>query len=71
MVMPGETIATGAPNKCPDCGKILELQVCHSGAGYYIGTICCCGPYSRESLHYYGTFEQAQGELDSGDFELR
>jgi hypothetical protein len=70
-VIPGETILSGAPGVCPECKVKLELKVCHSGAGYYIGTICNCGPYSRESLNYYRTFDQAKRELDSGTFEAR
>lgn len=68
MTLKGETIGTGAPSTCPDCGVKLELQVLHSGAGYYIGTFCNCGPYSRES-GYYGTREQAQADLQT--FTLR
>ena len=78
MVMPGETIQTGASDKCPDCGREMPLQVCQSGAGYYIGTMCCidvdtyddighCQPYSRES-GYYKTKEEAQAALSSGSF---
>lgn len=51
------------------CAKYLEeersLQVCLSGAGYYIG--CRAGvedeipgePLSRDSVEYYGTHEEA------------
>jgi len=67
MVMPGETLATGASPKCSDCGLTPQLQICRSMAGYYVGTYCECGPYSRES-DYYKTAEQAQKALDSGEF---
>jgi len=50
-MIPGETLATGADNPCPDCGKLMELEVLFSGGGYYIGTQCNCGPYSRESVY--------------------
>ena len=66
-MLPGETIASGASSTCPDCGMKLELKVLSSGGGYYIGTECCCGPYSRES-GYYRTQEDAQNDLDSGMF---
>ena len=65
MVLPGETIQHGAPNICEDCGVKLENGVCRSAAGYYVGTVCNCGPYSRES-EYYKTYEQAKEALTSG-----
>lgn len=66
----GETIASGAPKTCPDCGKTPKLQVCYSNAGYYIGTMCNCGPYSRET-DYYRTRKEAQEELNRGNFNFR
>lgn len=54
-VMRGETILTGASETCSDCGKnVLDsINVMSSGAGWYIGTKCDCGPapYSRESKY--------------------
>lgn len=66
-MLPGETIATGAPSTCPDCKLKLELQVLSSAAGFYIGTYCNCGPYSRES-GYYRSFDEAERALKSGQF---
>jgi hypothetical protein len=72
----GETIATGAPTKCEDCGHVLKPEVLHSNAGcyagteYYIGTQCYCGPYSRES-GYYRTYKQAELDLVSGEYYLQ
>lgn len=70
MVLPGETITgpdgTGE-NRCRHCEEQLFLRVCRSNAGYYVGTWCKCGPYSRES-GYYLTREEAQAALDSGVF---
>ena len=63
-MIPGETIASGAPDTCPDCHLKLEPDVYQSAAGYYIGTWCHCGPYSRES-GYYATREEATAELDT------
>lgn len=51
-MMNGETILSGAPKTCPDCGQPLCLEVLFSGAGHYIGTMCDCGPYSRESGYF-------------------
>lgn len=45
----------------------LTVDVHMSAAGYYIGTYCNCGPYSRES-GYYRDFDEAQQALISGDF---
>jgi hypothetical protein len=70
MTLPKETIHTGAPNKCPDCGKRLVEEVLYSPAGYYIGTQCCCGPYSRES-YYYISRETAQKDLDARTVKYR
>jgi hypothetical protein len=61
-MLKGETLRSGAPKRCSGCGVVPELQVCKSAAGYYIGTYCECGPYSRESC-YYGSEEDAEEEL--------
>ena len=66
-MLPGETIASGAPDTCPDCHTKLDNQVLRSAAGYYIGTRCCCGPYSRES-GYYRTEEEAKKALATDSF---
>lgn len=66
-MIPGETIGTGASDICPDCDVRLRLQVLRSGAGYYVGTQCRCGPYTRES-GYYATAEAAEMALWTGGF---
>lgn len=66
-MIPGETILSGGPSECPDCHTKLELQVLMSPAGYYIGTWCMCGPYSRGS-DYYATREEAQRDLDDNSW---
>lgn len=67
MAMVGETIVTGAEPTCSDCGITPKLGVYRSGGGWYVGTFCNCGPYSRES-GYYATQKQAQIALESGEF---
>jgi len=71
MTLRGETLATGAPWECPDCGLRVALKVLRSNAGYYVGSDCatvtCFGPYTRES-GYYPTQESAQEALDSGNY---
>lgn len=62
MVVPRETIGNGAEKTCPDCGVRPEIKVCSSMAGYYIGTHCDCGPYSRES-DYFKTWKLAETVL--------
>lgn len=64
MVMRGENIATGHSPTCEDCGVTLELSVQKSAAGYYLGTFCDCGPYSRES-DYFKTRKQAEKALET------
>jgi hypothetical protein len=68
-MLPGETIATGAPTVCPDCEVwVLPLVVLHSGGGYYIGTRCgCTASYSRES-EYYPTRPLAEAALADRSF---
>lgn len=62
MTLRGETLATGAPATCDDCGVEVALAVHQSAAGYYVGTWCNCGPYSRESS-YYATRDEAERAL--------
>lgn len=68
MSLPGETIASGAAPRCEDCHKMPRLDVYRSAAGFYIGTYCDCGPYTRES-GYYPTRELAQADLDTGAYD--
>lgn len=55
---------------CTDCNASLDLIVCMSAAGYYIGRWCECGPYSRES-HYFRTRNEAEAALNGGNYEKR
>ena len=66
MTGPGETVYTGAPLICPDCGQVVPgPQVMSSPAGYYIGYGGCCEPaYSRESP-YFPTYEEADKLLQA------
>ena len=65
MTIHGETIATDAAPRCDDCGRMPRLDVYESRAGFYIGTFCGCGPYSRES-GYYPTVEAARAAFGRG-----
>lgn len=67
MVLPKETIATGAARFCMSCKKTPLDAVYFSPAGFYIGTFCDCGPFSRES-EYYKTQSEAEKALVSGDY---
>lgn len=49
----------------------LELQVCHSGAGFYIGTWDNEGPISRESVEYYPSYEIAEEALKNSTWTQR
>ena len=62
-MLEGETIMSGARPYCRACNKTLELDVCHSAAGYYLGTECCGGPYSRET-HYFKNSDLAAFALE-------
>jgi len=61
-MLPRETLGNGAAKNCPDCKVRLVPEVLSSAAGYYIGTRCDCGPYSRES-DYYKKFGDAERDL--------
>ena len=67
MTIQGETISDSNIEVCADCQISLALQVLQSAAGYYIGTWCDCGPYSRES-GYYPTREEATEALNNNNF---
>jgi len=69
-MLKGETISSGALKTCPECGVTPALQVLKSAAGYYIGTQCKCGPYSRESF-YYPLKALADAALRSGNWAPR
>ncbi len=79
MALPGETVGlqTGVPVhkgsavRCSECREMMQLKVCMSAAGYYIGFECGRdGPYSRES-GYYKTRELAQKALDTNTYTAR
>jgi hypothetical protein len=54
------------------CGEILPLTICHSGAGYYIGTTSATeGPTSRESTEYWTSKSDAEKALASGNWVQR
>lgn len=62
MALPGELRGLDGTTCC--CGEKLELQVCRSAAGYYLGYFCGqCGPYSRET-GYFRTRKDAAYELE-------
>lgn len=71
MTFPGETIGTGGDKTCSDCGITPEIKVHVSGGGFYIGTWCNCGPYTRESVEYYASRELAQEAFDKGSWTPR
>ena len=68
MALPGETVSTGAPLPYPGA----RIQVCMSGAGYYLGFLDYDqSPYSRESRDYYATSELAMEALLNNTWEAR
>ena len=67
MTLPGECVRD-VETTCVECGAHLEIQVCKSMAGYYVGFWCDrCGPYSRES-GYYRSYEEAEKALSTGAY---
>ncbi len=69
-MLPKETIHSGAKSMCEDCGEFFYEKVMYSNAGYYIGTECCCGPYSRES-EYYKSWKEAEKALKTKKVRYR
>ena len=69
-MLEGETIHSGAADTCTECGVKLVLEVLSSPAGWYIGTRCNCGPYSRES-RYYSSYNAAKFALEFGHVDWR
>lgn len=69
-MLPGETILSGASTKCQECGVVVTPQICRSNAGWYIGTMCNCGPYTRES-HYYKSYAEAEKAFKSDTVKWR
>lgn len=54
------------------CGRDLELTVCYSARGFYIGTRDEDGsPFSRESDEYWNTREGAEAALASGSWSQK
>lgn len=64
MALPGECLGA-YEHTCEDCKIEMKLSVCQSAAGYYLGFMCNCGPYSRET-GYYAIASEAQAVLDGG-----
>jgi len=62
MCLPGEA---SHPSKCSECGEPITMEVLSSNAGFYIGTMCCEGPISRES-GYYPSRDRASAALSTG-----
>lgn len=71
MAMAGETLHLGAPSTCEDCNVTLKVKVHESGAGFYIGSWCNCGPYSRESKEYWPERGLAEFALAIDSWERR
>jgi len=49
--------------KCHECNEEIVQGICRSAAGYYVGSYCGCGPYSRDS-QYFKKREEAERYYD-------
>jgi hypothetical protein len=47
-----ETIMSGGSPYCTHCCNFAKFGIYESGAGFYVGSYCACGPFSRESCYY-------------------
>lgn len=52
-------------------GLSLPIQVCESGAGFYLGTENGSGPVSRESIEYFGSEDEAAKAIKCGTWTQR
>jgi hypothetical protein len=53
-------------------GKLFPLQICQSGAGFYLGTCDDDGsPFTRESQEYWRKRGQAEKALSKGAWTQR
>lgn len=60
-MFPGECVG-GDGSECSECNTKLELQVCQSAAGYYLGYWCSTdGPCGRETDY----FDERQAAADA------
>ena len=67
MTLNRETLCEQPDLPCEDCGWVPSLDVYRSAAGFYVGTWCGCGPYSRESA-YFSSSDEARAALQVGAF---
>jgi len=64
-MLAGETTGGQETSECAECKASLELAVCKSAAGYFIGYWCNAhGPCGRET-EYFGTEQEAEDVLES------
>lgn len=61
-MLPKETIVAGAEPHCDLCNSGVNVEVCQGMSGWYIGTDCSCGPFSRET-EYFASEEEARKAL--------
>ena len=53
-------------------GDYIEVSVCNSDRGYYLGTVGVYGEIvSRESVEFWGTWRGANAALKSGIWKQR
>ena len=53
------------------CSKDYELQVLHSNAGYYIGTLDEFGAPNCRLTNYYQSKDDASNDLDHKSYKVR
>lgn len=51
MALRKETIHLGAPKVCPECKTKAKLTTLKGIEGYYVGSTCLCGIYTRETIY--------------------
>jgi hypothetical protein len=51
---------------CPDCKVEIEVTICRSVSGYYVGHRCKCGAFQKSE--YYTEFDEVERVFNSGQY---
>ena len=64
-MFPGETVSSGAPSTCAECGKEMELDVCSTPRGYFLGYMCSAHGVCTRETDYFDERQAAADALET------